>query len=163
MSDGGVDIRPEDALQIAQRALAKVNGLEERVDELEGDVTELSLRLSEHGEDRRYESLTIDEKIGMVREHGFVVARDGHGKAALDYKDIRYGCFDGEPSADTCYRLMRRAAGCGGDGTQIQDIPGFEFDQSTRPMRLTVNAEAAKRSAAFLDPKKSILAGGRSE
>jgi hypothetical protein len=161
--DDGVDIRPEDALQIAQRALAKVNGLEERVDELEGDVTELSLRLSEHDEDRRYESLTIDEKIGMVREHGFVVARDGHGKAALDYKDIRYGCFDGEPGASTCYRLMRRAAGYDQDGTQIQDIPGFEFDQSTRPMRLTVNAEAAKRSAAFLDRKKSISAGGRSE
>jgi hypothetical protein len=58
---------------------------------------------------------------------------------------------------------MRRAAGYDQDGTQIRDIPGFEYDQSTRPMRLTVNAEAAKRSAAFLDRKKSISAGGRSE
>ena len=37
MSDGP-DVRPEDALQVAQRALARVSELEERVAELEGET-----------------------------------------------------------------------------------------------------------------------------
>lgn len=157
------DVRPEDALQVAQRALAKVNDLEAETEDLRERVVSLELRLSEHDDDRSYESLSIDEKIGLVREHAYQVACDGHGRAALDYKDIRYGCFDGRASADTCYRLMRRAAGYDEGGEQVQDVPGFEFDGSTRPMRLTVNAEVAKRSAAFLDPKKSPSAGGAVE
>ena len=132
------DVSARDALAIAQRALAKANGLEADLDEatdeieqLREDVTSLELRLSEHDDDRDYAELTRDDKVGMVREHAFQKATRGSGVAALDYDDIMWEVFDGEPSADHCYTLMKLAA----------DIRGF--DVKTPPSgnpSLTVDA-----------------------
>lgn len=117
MSDGP-DVSPEDALQVAQRALGKVNELDSRSEDLEEDLTAATLRLSEFDEDREYDQLTRDDKIGMVREHGFRRAMDSGGRAALDYDDIRWEVFDGGPSPAHCYDLMKWASDArfGADG-----------------------------------------------
>jgi hypothetical protein len=167
MSDGP-DVRPEDALQVAQRALAKINEYEDRVDDLEGDVMELQLRLSEIDENRPYEALSLDEKIGMVREHAYKKARDGHGKAMLDYDDIMWEIFDGEPGNNLCYKLIRLAAGLtdnddGGDRPTGSKFPGFKArDPDGGNYHLAVDAEEAKQSAAFSSRNKTTPAGGRS-
>lgn len=166
MSTDGVEVRPEDALQVAQRALSKANELEkrygellEKYDELAEDFTAIELRLSEIDDERPYESMSLDEKIGRVREHAFQRAVDGHGKATLDYNDVMWSVFHGEPGADHCYKLMRLAAGVDDDGNQIQDVPGFTFLPSERPMKLAVDAEKAKRGMAFSSENKTSSVG----
>ncbi|GAA0539836.1 hypothetical protein ABNG02_15600 [Halorubrum ejinorense] len=147
------DVSARDALAIAQRALAKANGLEADLDEataeieqLHEDVTSLELRLSEHDDDRDYAQLTRDDKVGMVREHAFQKATRGSGVAALDYDDIRWEVFDGEPSADHCYTLMELAA----------DVRGFEVKTPASGNRsLTVDASEAKRGAVFSSANKT--------
>ena len=147
------DVSARDALAIAQRALAKANSLEDDLDEataeierLREDVTSLELRLSEHDDDRDYVQLTRDDKIGLVREHAFQKATRGSGVAALDYDDIRWEVFDGEPSADHCYTLMELAA----------DIRGFEVKTPASGNRsLTVDAKEAKRGAVFSSANKT--------
>ncbi len=147
------DVSARDALAIAQRALAKANSLEEDLDEatveierLHKDVTSLELRLSEHDDDRDYAELTRDDKVGMVREHAFRKASRGSGVAALDYKDIMWEVFDGEPSGDHCYTLMKLAA----------DVRGFEVKTPPSGNRsLTVDAEKAKRGAVFSSANKT--------
>lgn len=157
-----IEVRPEDALQVAQRALAKANDAEEmdqeileEIDALRHRVVELELRLSEIDEDRPYDSLTLDEKIGKVREHAFNRATEGHGKATLTYDDVMWSVFNGEPGPAHCYKLMRRAAGVDDEGNTVQDIPGFKFQEDTRPMRLAVDADRAKRGAAFFAENKT--------
>ena len=147
------DVSARDALAIAQRALAKANGLESDLDEvtdeierLREDVTSLELRLSEHDDDRDYAELTRDDKVGMVREHAFQKASRGSGVAALDYDDIMWEVFDGEPSADHCYTLMKLAA----------DVRGFEVKTPPSGNRsLTVDAREAKRGAVFSSANKT--------
>lgn len=145
MSDGS-DVQPEDALQVAQRALSKAVDLERvveeqagRIDEVEEDLTAVTLRLSAFDEDRAYDALTRDDKVGRVREHAFERAVNGGG-SSLDYNDIQWGVFDGEPSADHCYTLMRLAADA--DGFSLRDPDG-------RSKHLSVDAEETKRSVAF--------------
>ncbi|WP_026046315.1 hypothetical protein [Halorubrum sp. T3] len=153
------DVSARDALAIAQRALAKANGLEADLDEatyeierLREDVTSLELRLSEHDDDRDYAELTRDDKVGMVREHAFQKATRGSGVAALDYDDIMWEVFDGEPSADHCYTLMELAA----------DIRGFEVKTPASGNRsLTVDASEAKRGAVFSSANKTDMEGVR--
>ena len=149
------DVSARDALAIAQRALGKANGLEADLDEataeierLREDVTSLELRLSEHDDDRDYAELTRDDKVGMVREHAFEKAARGSGVAALDYDDIMWEVFDGEPSADHCYTLMKLAA----------DIRGFEEKTPASGNRsLTVDAKEAKRGAVFSSANKTDM------
>jgi len=176
MSDDQPDVRPEDALdvarngmkragdaeEIAQRALAKIQELEQSQSELLDRMIALELRYQEVEEDRGYDDLDTDGRVGRVREHAFERAVDGHGRAALDYNDVMWSVFDGEPSADHCYKLMRLAAGVDGDGNEIRDVPGFSFNDSTRPMKLLVDADEARRGAAFSSANKTISEGGRS-
>lgn len=151
------DVSARDALAIAQRALVKASEIEDElrsdldeataeIDRLRDDVTALELRLSEHDNDRDYAQLSRDEKVGMVREHAFEKATRGSGVAALDYDDIMWEVFDGEPSADHCYTLMKLAA----------DVRGFE--EKTPPSgnrSLTVDAREAKRGAVFSSANKT--------
>jgi len=155
----------DDAIQVAQRALSRVIELEEvadRVDDLEDEVAALSFRLSEMDEERPYSARSLDEKVGMVREHAFERAVEGHGKTTLDYSDVMWGVFDGEPGSDHCYKLMRLAAGVDEDGNEVQDVPGFTFRENDRPMRLAVDAERAKRGVAFSSENKTGGEGVRS-
>jgi len=108
----------DDVLQVAQRALAKANELEREQDELVDnldealeELTALKLRVQENDEETPYAQLTLDDKIGMVREHGFRKANDGHGRTTLDYDDVMWEVFDGEPGTKHCYKLLRLAAG----------------------------------------------------
>ena len=143
------DVSARDALAIAQRALAKANRvdeLEDDIEQLRDEVTSLELRLSEHDDDRDYAQLTRDDKVGMVREHAFQRASRGSGVAALDYDDIMWEVFDGEPSADHCYTLMKLAA----------DVRGFEVKTPASGNRsLTVDAREAKRGAVFSSANKT--------
>lgn len=154
--DGGPDVTPRDALAIAQRALAKANDLEadrDRIDDLADRVAQLELRVSALDEDRAYESLTTDDRIGLVREHAFEKATETTGKAALDYNAIKWEVFDGEPSADYCYTLMERAAET--DGFNVETPPSGNRS-------LVVDAAAAKRGAVFSSANKDAHTEGRS-
>jgi len=164
------DVDAEDALQVAQRALSKVLELEEdltdaheRLDEQEEKLTEQALRLSEHDEERSYDSLTRDDRIGIVREHAFARASDAGGRAALDYKDIKYGAFDGEPSASYCYDLMRLACGTGdrAHNDMSAGVEGFRVRNPDGGNReLIVNAKRAKAARDLLSAKKDRAAQG---
>jgi hypothetical protein len=152
------DVTARDALQIAQRALAKSNDLEETVEELRADHEQLKeehvaleLRISEQDAERPYESYSLEEKVGMVREYGYEKALDRGGRAKFDYDSVIYEIFDGDPSADHAYKLMRLAA----EGTQ-----GFTYREDQRPSVLLVNAEQAKRNHAFSSAKNFTSGGG---
>lgn len=166
-------VRPEDAVQIAQRALAKVNDLERELDDLRDDhddvvedLTALKLRIQELDEDRDYESLTLDEKIGKVREHAFQKAVDGHGRTTLDYDDVMWEVFNGEPGTKHCYKLMRLAAGdTEEEQSDIDDgAVGFAHrDPDDGNQHLAVDADRAKRSVAFFPENKTSGEGVRIE
>lgn len=155
MSEDDFEVTAEDVLEVAQRALAKANrvdDLEERVDELENDLTGMALRLSAIDDERPYDALTRDEKVGMVREELFEQAIDGRGRT-MDYSDVRDIVFDGIPSADHCYKLMRLAA----------DAQGFRFqDPENGNKRLAVDPDEARRGWAFSSAKKGESKRGRS-
>ena len=143
------DVRAEDALQVAQRALRKVNELEgeladlrEENDQLRERVIELELR-QESSED--YARLDRDTKVGMVRGHLIDRARAQHGKAAIDYDDVMWEVFDGEPSADHCYTLMQLAAQA--DGFDVRERSGEN-------RQLVVNLDATKDLTAFSHANK---------
>lgn len=157
MSD---EVTPRDALAIAQRALAKANDLEdnldatEEIDDLRERVVALELRLSEIDDDRDVGDMTLDEKIGKVREHAFQKAADGHGKAKLDYDAIKWEVFDGEIGQSTSYRLIRRAAGLT-DAKTGSKVDGFTArNPSQGNYHLAVDADAAKNGAVFSAGKK---------
>jgi DNA-binding protein H-NS len=164
MTDG-IEVRPEDAMQVAQKALQKVNDLEEEIEELRDqheqateDLTALKLRVSEIDEDRDYEELSFDDKVGLVRQHAFRKASRGHGRANLDYNDIQWAVFDGEPGNNHCYKLMKRAAGK--DEEEQQDLNsgkiGFVFrDPANENKHLAVDADLAKRNAEFYSRNKT--------
>lgn len=149
------DTTANDALAIAQRALAKANDievLEEEIADLRSQVTSLELRLSEFDDDRDYRDLSRDDKVGLVREHAFEKAVQGAGTVSLDYDDIMWEVFDGEPSADHCYTLMQLAA----------DVRGFDVRNPPSGNRsLTVDAEEAKRGAVFSSANKTVSEGVR--
>lgn len=105
MSDG---LTVRDVLQVAQRALMKgtenqeqIDELREKQEELVEDVTAIKLRQSEMDEERPYQALSTDEKVGMVREHAFQRAVSGHGKATLDYNDVMWSVSMGSPARST--------------------------------------------------------------
>lgn len=151
--DDDVEVRPEDALQVAQRALAKakrVDEVEEQLDDLQNDLTSVKLRLSSYDEDRSYDDLSRDDKIGMVREELFDRAIDGRGRS-MDYTDVRDVVFDGEPSNDHCYKLMRLAA----------EARGFELqDPNNGNRRLLVDPADARRGWAFSSATKTVEGEG---
>ena len=154
MSEDG--ITPEDALQVAQRALAKVNDLEDDLEALRADhdeaieeLTKLKLWASEFDTDRSYDQLSRDEKIGKVREHAFEKATNtSSGRTKLVWDDIQWEVFDGEPSRGHCYDLLRLAAGSG-DAAQRdlrEGAVGFRYrEPESGTIHLAVDAELAKR------------------
>jgi len=162
----------DDVLQVAQRALAKVNELEDDLEELEQDhaeatedLTALKLRVEERDEDREYRDYGTDEKVGMVREHAYRKAVDGYGRTKLYYDDVEWEVFGGEPGSDHCYKLLRLAAA---DDEEDRDsmrdgVPGFAFrDPDSGQMHLAVDADLAERGAAFSSQNKAASAeGGR--
>ncbi|WP_434521264.1 hypothetical protein [Halorubrum sp. AS12] len=165
MSEDDDDVSARDALAIAQRALARVNEFEDRIDQLEvqrgelqEDLTAVKLRLSEIDDERPYKSLSIDEKVGMVREHAFRKAVDRNGRAKLDYDDVMYEVFDGKPGSKHCYKLIRLAAGLDPDSDEKTGgtIPGFTArDPSSGNYHLAVNAAEAKRGEVFFPRTKT--------
>jgi len=139
-----VQITPEDALQVAQRALQRANEIELDVEDLRETVNaqhERIVALEARQEDTsEYDTLDRDTKVGMLREHVVERARQQHGLAAIDYNDVQWGVFDGEPSADHCYTLMQLAA----------NADGFEYENPDgENKRLTVNIDATNPVLGF--------------
>ncbi|QLG62808.1 hypothetical protein [Halorarum salinum] len=147
------DVRPEDALQVAQRALAVANetaAIEDRVEELENEVTALRLKYGDLDEGREYDALTRDEKIGRVRNRAFQRATGSNGRAALDYNDIRWDVFEGEPSPMHCYDLMKWAA----------EARGFDHQTPSQGNEhLAVDADEAKLGVVYSANKESSSEG----
>lgn len=152
-------VTPEDAVQVAQRALerandadAQVQALEQRVTELEDDLLELQLRVEEF-DDRAYEQLTLEDKVGRVREHAFSKAVDRGRPTVIKYDDVQWEVFDGEPSADHCYKLLRLAG----------DRPGFEYidepRSSEKAKRLQCDPSRAKDAASLLSANNAAEEG----
>ena len=155
MSDAP-EIRPEDALQVAQRALARVSEVEERMDELEAENERLEYRVAEleaglPDENTPYDQLDLDEKVGRVRRYLMKRAdASPDGWAKIDYDDVMWSVFNGEPSADHCYKLMRLAA----------NAEGFEYrDPEKGNKHVSLNQAAAKASAAFSHANKTDSEG----
>lgn len=154
MSEGPT---PEDALQVAQRSLAKVNENHQAIEELtrtieylEQRVVQLEARTST--DDADYANLSKNQKIGMVREELVRRAQDAaSGWAKLDYSDIKWSVFDGHPSADHCYTLMALAAEAEGF---VHRSPEGENEH------VAVDLEQAKRGAAFSSAKNPAGEGG---
>lgn len=152
------EVRPEDALQVAQRALSRCNEFEERLEAVESEKADLvdrlaalELKYQELDEGRPYDALTRDEKIGMVREKAFRMAIESTGFAKLDYNDIMWTVFDGEPGTKHCYQLMKWAA----------EARGFEHKTPANGNEhLAVNAAEAKRGLAFCSENKATSKGG---
>ena len=152
MSEDDVQDLAEDAIQVAQRALAKTLDEEEAREEflekladvrqenerLTERVAELEAKVSTDG--RAYETLTRDEKVGMVREHLYKRARAGSGWFKIDYDAIRWEVFDGEPSADHCYTLMELAAAADGF---------YHKDPENENQYVAVDLDEANAGAAF--------------
>lgn len=166
--DDEPDITPRDALEIAQRALGKANDLESEVVDLQtkqnetrADLTALQLRISELDDDRPYDALTQDEKVGMVREELFQRGRSNGGRASMTYDNVMWSVFDGKPSADHCYKLMRLAAGYDPETGESQ-CTGFSFrDGSVGQKRIEVNNELAKTGVAFSSANNADGEGGQ--
>jgi hypothetical protein len=149
MSDDQPNVTARDAVEIAQRALGKANrvdDLETELDQLRDDLAAMQLRFSEHDDDQSYENLSLDAKIGMVREHAFTKATDTNGRATLDYDDVQWEVFDGPPPYPMhCYKLLRLAA----------QARGFTYEEAASPKRLTVDAQEARRGAVFYPENKT--------
>jgi hypothetical protein len=149
VTDAGPDVTARDAVEIAQRALVKANrvdDLENELDEIRDDLAAMQLRVSEHDNDQSYESLSLDAKVGMVREHAFRKAVDGTGRATLDYDDVQWEVFDGPPPYPMhCYKLLRLAG----------QARGFSYAGAESPKRLTVDVQEARRGAAFYPENKT--------
>jgi len=158
------EITAEDALQVAQRALQKANEAEADIEDLKERIVGMELRLSEIDDSHDYEDLSLDMKIGMVREHAYEMANNGHGRATLDYKDVMWGVFDGEPGPNHCYKLLRLAAGLfdsDEDRPTGGTFPGFSCrDPDGDNYHLAVDAEKAKEGVAFYPGNKNFAEGG---
>lgn len=112
----GTGPTPRDALKIAQRAMQRLNELENIVEVQQERIEELEAAQPDRSD---YQQLNRETKVGMVQEHLVKKARNQHGKAAIDYDAVMWEVFDGEPSADHCYTLMQKAAN--EDGFRMRD------------------------------------------
>lgn len=156
------DVTAEDALNIAQQALQKANevdDLRERVQELEDELTAVKMRQQERDENTEYDQLTLDEKVGMVRQHGYRKATNGHGKATLDYDDIMWGVFEGEPGTKHCYKLIRRAAGLTDQKTGSDQLGFTARDPDGGNYHLAIDADRAKETVSLFPENKTEPAG----
>lgn len=157
MSEEDVEALAEDALQVAQRALAKVNGEEKGREELEKEVNYLERRVLQleartSADDAEYANLSKNQKIGILREELVKRAQNtASGWAKMDYKDI-WRLFDRNPSADHCYTLMEKAADAEGFTHKTPDGAENEY--------VGVDLEKAKQGVAFSSAKKPARGEG---
>ena len=149
MSEDGVEDALEEARaarKIAQTALQEKSALEDHVDDLEDEIERLEYRVAElevatPDDTTEYSELSQDEKIGRVRQELMQRANAApSGKAQIEYKDVMWAVFDGEPSAGHVYNLMQSAG----------RADGFDYsDPAEGNKRVTVDVEAVKDEAAF--------------
>jgi hypothetical protein len=103
--------------------------LRERVAELEGAV-------DPNPTGKEYDDMNRGERVFRVRVAVARRAADSNGKGSYVYKDVST-LFNEQPSSGYCFKLLREAA----------EADGFDFDESTRPKRLTVNLDGVNSDA----------------
>jgi len=142
--------RVDDLNNYFATAMQRIRDLEAENERLRDRVAELEATQPDtdgYPDDR-------DTRIGMVRSHLIERARNQHGKAAIDYKDVKYGVFQGEPSPGHCYDLMERAA----------DMDGFAYDRPSGEggqKRVRVNLDGVNDLDRFHAVNNGSLEEGR--
>lgn len=93
-----------------------------------------------------YETLSRDDKVSLVKSHLMERAYSTNGRAEIDYNGVQWSVFNGEPSADHCYTLMRLAA---------EESDGWTFHDQRRPKVLRVDLDATNGNTRFSHAKNS--------
>lgn len=141
------DDAAEAALNIAKRNAERLVDAEQEIGELNTeidrlqnqlrlvrkDLAEVQLAVEDDRDEKAYHEFDRDGKVRFLREQAYSWARNRDGRAALDYKDVRDGVFDGEPSPGHVYNLMEWAA----------DHDGFVHDDQDGH-RLLVKTDAVE-------------------
>lgn len=151
------------ARKLAQTAIQEKTALAETVDDLRNEVSELrsenerlSYRIAEleaikPDRSTPYEELSREDRVGRVREELMMRAdASATGCADLDYKDVMWSVFSGEPSVGYVYELMRHAAKS--DGFSVNTPP-------TGNKRVTVDLGAVKEVSGLSHVNKDIKEG----
>lgn len=161
MRDGehGDDLRPEDvraAIDIAKSAKQESLDLREEIENLEEQVERQQFRLGKFQvvidalDEEPYDRLSKDEKVARIRNELIERAeRSRNGVAALDYEDIVWGVFDGQPSARHAYDLLELAA----DHETLEEL--------SDPRRVSVNLDEAnlENIPAVVEERNNDAAG----
>lgn len=150
-------------LSVAQSALQRVNELEaennelrEQLERQEYRIGELDLCLPRATDD--YKSLSTDEKVSRVRKELMDrAAASFNDRAKMDYSAVMWSVFDGKPSADHCYKLMKLAA---------EDTPGIEFvdpADGNKHVRIDLSTvlDETKAQSGFSHANKDTEEGAR--
>lgn len=152
MSESNPAVNAQDAIAVAQRALARVNELEAAVDELrdekdalEADVERLASLLGRRPENTPYGEQTRAERVLELQIALARKARKHGGKAAYHYTDV-LALFDEQPSDGYAYKLMRCAAEFDPD-TGDSETDGFEFGEFNGTKALRANWDAVSDEA----------------
>jgi len=139
-----------------QQALQQNADLRDRVDDLEDEIERLEFRVGQletilPDEQDPYAELTREQKVQRIQRYLLERAEATNGVAAVDYDDVQWSVFNGEPSADHCYTLMQLAA---------EQTPGFTYRDNERPKRLTVDLDATNAEADFSHANNFATGGG---
>lgn len=149
---------PRDAVELARTAIQRVNELEDRVEQqqeiIDAQQEQIELLQAAIQEPREYDQFDKQTKIGMVQKHLMKRAYDQGGKAKMDYDDVKWEVFDGEPSPYHCYELMKQAA----------QEDGFDYQEpSDENKRLVVDLSEKRLSTSeteLLRENKRAVPGG---
>jgi regulator of replication initiation timing len=159
VSDDDVADRLADLEAWREAMSRKFQYQQEQLDELREENERLRERLAELDEvvdpdpgATAYEQLTKPQKVHRLRR---TLVEDAAGtqtgKAAMDYRDVRY-LFDGHPSPGHAYDLMDAAA----------DLDGFNYDTpsgSGGNKRIRVNLDAVKDETLIHAANKATTGG----
>lgn len=165
MSESGPTVNAQDAIAVAQRALAKVTELEADLDDLraekralEDDIDRLASLLDRRVENTPYGEKSRAERVLEVQIAVARKARKHGGKAAYHYTDV-LSLFNEQPSDGYAYKLMRCAAEYD-PKTETSAKDGFTFGEHNGTVALRANWDAVSDQAVVHGVKNPAGDGG---
>jgi regulator of replication initiation timing len=136
----------------------EIDDLQAENEELRDRLTTLEAITAPERESHEYDQLTRSQKVTQLRRKLVTIAANRNGKAAMDYNDVQTH-FDGRPSPDHCYTLMKLAAGYDED-TDRSSFDGFRYDKhGGANERLLVNLDALTDEPLIRTAKKASTGG----